>query len=1322
MPETVKAVTGLNLEYSRFSLPNKTNPISVTSVSDPDCNCSPSNPIYQFPANWDTGPEKLDVFFYPRNYSGSDLLLFTGNQGSSRNITPSYGLQSAYVDEEVNNSYTPITLTKTENVFKDYPDIPKKRVSTTTNTDSSYAVFYDTHLNISRKCWAGTGNLGGDEVLVIYSYSKQGLSIVLCYMNGASTECIHSNDEASGPHSVLIDLTPGTHFGSKPTFNIIESFTYNDSYYYSLDMGTILTYYTFTNSFNGYFNGWYGWNNNYGLDSVYSGYYGYNNYANNNYYYYHKQTSYAPYVKDSPLEGTSNWLCLSGRPQSVYHNIIDTNIPNWIPTTEEEREEAINSFGTGVDSFSYITMYWSTIGEVAAVEELRYNDCNGVSQLLQAAIPARAADVEPDWENPWVLATDNGSGTLTYSLSPLLAGWNWYYWNSYSWQFNNYYLRIVSTFSNLGYYYGNIGQQTAEAECYYYNYYSNYYYNYGWSFNGNGPYSNGTWEINPNVPGAVTYACGTPVNEVDLDDGTTTYSVMELLSVNSVDVDWPRFGIDGAAYQAMHTSHCTPSNNPCGNPWYTPYKQIGTIPSKYTKVVYKVKNVNLPINLGVPYWKRITDDEQQEFPLASVNKEYVTEPGHLRSTYYGTIEATAKKLGRSTNGYLGNFCYTYGYDSVKYEVYPSTSSGGSEEEPEDELVLSECNEYNNYYWNWNTSSQRYLNLKFKAAYIPYFFSGVRPSEGLVYPLNLTEPKVRIFSTDPPNPEEFRDSNYPKYYFQEFDPSVIMISESKLLEVPPVTVTTPPTPNTKIYLPDYENAITKETILPRATTMLQTVAEQTEYFQCEYLKGEFNDWYYYFPPSFLTSADIDERLDFPEDIYDCKNKITPTIPPIVKAAFLFDPNKGEEQLRSAGTSFNYYNYYNNLSISYLDYPEITAAIYNYQREAVDEGNNNTYPQYLPGYVHMYGNTVYDYDYVPTGFQMEGMCNYRYGIKSIVMGGTDLCTPYTLDASGYISSCGINLKKVEPQYLVMTGLAYYDAYDASRAASDAAYEAALSRAKYNKHAIPYEYKYVTSYTATGDPWTGLTCTPNYTTLNYNWYIVMVDSVFTTGGNFNWGYGFSTGFTKSYYDVTLPVWGRVSGLYWYNGYYNYYNSYNWPYNSIGGDGSFLDCDMIVSDMGYTARKQELTGNNLSSYYNSYYFGGYTYYGYGNVQKLNISEIAAWGTSVTFVDTSALVKQEIPESCGTGCMTPTAETDVFYFDLSSSAGLPFFRNYGYGYYNSPLMGEMYCIEPNTSYSGCQNATESVRLSPEFPEIPPVTACNPEDYYWVEPCTRFYS
>ena len=59
----------------------------------------------------------------------------------------------------------------------------------------------------------------------------------------------------------------------------------------------------------------------------------------------------------------------------------------------------------------------------------------------------------------------------------------------------------------------------------------------------------------------------------------------------------------------------------------------------------------------------------------------------------------------------------------------------------------------------------------------------------------------------------------------------MISESKLLEVPPLEVTDPVTPPTKIYLPDYENAITKTTILPRATTMLQTVAEQTEYFQC-----------------------------------------------------------------------------------------------------------------------------------------------------------------------------------------------------------------------------------------------------------------------------------------------------------------------------------------------------------------------------------------------------------------------------------------------------------------------------------------------------------
>jgi hypothetical protein len=1318
MPETVKAVTGLNLEYSRFSLPNKTNPISVASVTDPDCNCSPSDPIYQFPANWDTGPEQLDVFFYPRNYSGSDLLLFTGNQGLSRNIVPSYPTSFAYVDEEVNNPYTPITLTKTENVFADHPDIPKKRVSATTNTDLSYAVFYDTHLNISRKCWAGTGNLGGDEVLVIYSYSKQGLSIVLCYMNGASTECIHSNDEASGPHSVLLDLTPGTHFGSKSTFNIIESFFYNDSYYYSLDMGSILTYYTFTNSFNGYFNGWYGWASNYGLDSVYSGYYGYNNYVNNNYYYYHKQTSYAPYVKDAPLEGTSNWLCLSGRPQSVYHNIMDTNIPNWRQTTEEEREEAISSFGTGIDYFNYITMYWSTVGAVDAVPAGYVTYCNQTTpSLFRSEIPACPADTEPDWENPFVTFYEDSEGNITYNLSPILAGYNWYYSNYYGWNGNGYLKPASTTYCNIGV--SQIGNPTQDSDCYYY---QNYNFYWGWSFNGNGPYSNGSWIINPDVPGAIAYACGTPVNEVELDDGTTSYSVMELLSVNSVDVSWPRFVPDEATQQTNINNYCNNTVPPCGFGTGPYYKSVSPVTSKYTKAVYKVSSINLPINLGVPYWTRITDDEQEEFPLATVNKEYVTEPGYLRSTYYGSIEARAKAVGRSNYNYFGNSCYSYGYDSVKYEVYPSTSSGGSEEEPADELVISNCNEYSNPYYNWYSASQRYLNLKFKSAYIPYFFGGVRPSGGLVYPANLTEPKVRIFSTDPPNPEEFRDSNYPKYYFQEFDPSVIMISESKLLEVPPVTVTTPPTPNTKIYLPDYENAITKTTILPRATTMLQTVAEQTEYFQCEYLKGEFNDWYYYFPPSFLTSADIDERLDFPEDIYDCKNEITPTIPPIIKAAFLFDPNKGEEQLRSAGTSFNYYNYYNNLSISYLDYPEITAAIYTYQREVADEGNNNSYPVYLPGYVHVMGNQIYDLDYIPSSFNMAGTCNYIYGITSIVMGGTDLCSPITL-SNGNLSSCGINLKKVEPTYSVMSGYAFYDALDASRTAATDAYESDLSRAAFHSHPITSEYKYVSSYTTSGSAQTGWICTPNYSSINYTWHAVMVDQA--SFGVYYGGYG-NAGFTKSYYDITLPVWGRVSGLYYYGGYYNYWNPYGWPYNTVGGDTSFLDCDMIVADMGYTARKQELTGNNLS---NSYYSTSlYSYNGGGVTKNWNISDIGGYASLVSFTDTGNLVKQESPdpENCGKGCKTPTISHDSFYFDLVPVGGNFFFRGYGYGYYGyaSWWTGEVYCQTPNTGSGGCTTATESVRLSPEFPELPPYNnnACNPEDYFWVEPCTRFTS
>lgn len=891
MADTVKAVTGLNLEYSRFSLPTKTKPISVTTVSNPDCNCAPSEAQYQFPVNWDTSPEKLDVFFYPRNYSGSDLTLFTANQGLSRNVRPQYGgntetstssLGVGYIDDLIDNPYEPITLTKTENVFKDHPDIPKKRISTTLNTDKSYAVFYDTHSNISRKCWAGTATLGEDEVLVIYTYSKTGISIVLCYLESASTECIHSDDEAYGPHSVIIDLGPGTSFGSKPAFTTKQSYLFNDSYYYSLDMGSILQYYTFTNSFNGYFNGWYNWNSNYGLDAVYSGYYGYNNYVNNNYYYSHQQTSYAMYVKDAPLEGTSNWHCVSSRPQSVYHNIIDTSIPNWRQTTEEERENAINSFGTGIDAFSYITMYWSTVGAVGAVPEAYVTYCGQTTpSLFRSAMEACPADTEPDWENPFVAMYDDGAGNVTYNLSPILAGYNWYYDNYYGWSSNGYLKPVNTTYCNNGAY--PIGGPTATADCY--TYYS-YNYNYGWSFNGSGPNSNGSWVINPDVPGAVAYACGTPVNEVDLDDGTTSYSVMELVNVNSINVTWPRYVSNETSYQAYINATCNNNNQgPCGIPWSNPYKAVSFVTSKYTKAVYKISSINLPINLGVPYWTRITDDDQEEFPLASVNKEYVTEPGYLRSTYYGSIEATAKELGRSGYGYFGNYCYSYGYDSLKYEVYPAASTGGSEEEPADELIVSNCNEYNNYYYNWNSAKQRYLNLRFKAAYTPYFFSGVRPHDGLVYPPNLTEPKVRIFPTDPPDPEVFRDSNYPKYYFQEFDPSVIMISESKLLEVPPLTVTDPVTPPTKIYLPDYKNAITKTTILPRATTMLQTVAEQTEYFQCEYLKGEFNDWYYYFPPSFLTSGGIDERLDFPEDIYDCENKITPTIPSIVKAAFL-----------------------------------------------------------------------------------------------------------------------------------------------------------------------------------------------------------------------------------------------------------------------------------------------------------------------------------------------------------------------------------------------------------------------------------------------------
>lgn len=1318
MTETVKAVTGLNLEFSRFNLPGNSKPASAAALNNPDCNCTPSEAQYQFPLNWDTGPESLDVFFYPRNYSGSDLSLFIGNQGYSRNINTSYYNTSAYIAEPVNNSYTIITLNKTSNVFIDHPNIPKKRISNTYNTDQSFAVFYDTHLNISRKCWAGTGTLGGDNVLVIYTYSKTGISVILCYLGNSSSECIHVNDQAHGPHSVIIDLTPGTKFGSKSPFTGLEYYWFNDSFYYSLEMGRLLTYYVFSNSFNNYWNGWYDWGNVYGLERIYSNYFGNIAYLNTNYYSSHPQTSYANYVKDEPLAGTSNWYCVSGRPQSVYHNITDVSIPNWRETTQQEKDDAPKNFGTGIDTFNYIVVQWATLGAVNAIPEVTYTDCNGNVGVLQAALPARVADTEPDWENPFVYATTNAENQLIYTLSPLLNGWNYYYWGyNYAW-YQNWYLRFVN--NNPDWYPGfATGNPTANAVCYTYYYYYGYYGGY-FNYYSYGPFSSGVWEINPDVPGAVAYPVGTPVNEIELDDGTTNYQVMELVDVKTVDVSWPMFGVDGAAYQAMYNSHCTPSSNPCGAAWYYPYKQIATIPAKYTKAVYKVSNVNVSIPLGTPNYLQITDDELENFPLEQVNRSYVTEPGYLRSTYYGTVEAKAKKIGRSNYSYFGNFCYSYGYDSLKYEIYPAPEIPEGEEPPAD-LIVSNCNEYTNYYYNWWYRDQRFLSLKLKSSYTPYFFGGVRPHDGLVYPPNLTEPTVRIFSTDPPDPEEFRDSNYPKYYFQEFDPSKILVSTSKLLSVPPETVTDPVTPDTKIYLPDYENSTTKTTILPRATSLFQTVAEQSEYFQCEYLKGEFNDWYYYFPPSFLSNGGIDQRLDFPEKIYDCENNLTLTIPAFEKAAFLFDPTRGEEQFRSAGTTFNYYYYYNNIPISYLDYPEITAAVYKIQEEEAGK-RKKEYPSYLPGWVHMYGNQVYDYDYIPSGTSFPESCNYNYGISSIVMGGTDLCSPITL-VDGALSACGVNYKMVEPSYSIMTGFEFYDAYDASRAVSDTAYEAALVQMTYHAQPIAYEFRYVTSWTYVQNPDGSTSCNPNETVLPFTWYTVMVDNVYMTGGGGPWGFNTLTGFTKSYYDVTLPVWGRISGLYFYNSYYNYWNPYGWSYNPIGGDTSFLDCELVVADVGYNARKQLLTGNNLASNYSYGYYGGfYNYYGYGNVQSLNISDLAGWGTSITFIDAGSLYNQVVPQYCGNSCYTPTASTNVYYFDLIPVGGNSFFYYYGFGFYgyNAWLTGETYC---QTLTDGiCTNTGSPVRLSPEFPEIPPYNPCDPADYTWVEPCTRFYS
>jgi len=1335
MADTVKAVTGLNLEYSRFSLPTKTNPIAVTTVSNPDCNCSPSDAQYQFPVNWDTGPEKLDVFFYPRNYSGSEYALFNGNQGLSRNFTPTYSGFGCYIEDAVDNPYTPITLTKTENVFKDHPDIPKKRVASTDdgsntiyrnsmiNSDSSFAVFHDTHANISRKCWAGTATLGEDEVLVIYSYSKKGISIVLCYLEGASTECIHDTDESHGPHSVMIDLTPGTHFGSKWAFTSRQNYLFNDSYYNSLDMGGILNYYTFNNPsvWGNNYNGTTSW----GLDTsfgngynYYNWYYGSQVYVDTNYYTNHYQTSFAPYVKDAPLAGTSNWYCVSGRPQSVNHNMIDANIPNTRNTTQSERDDCYKNCGTGIDGSWYYEIYWQTIGAVAAIPEVSVLNCYGTKVVLAPEQPARAADEEPDWENPFVYLnprnTPAGYVDELSDLIPVFYNLNPYYsqaalgwaiipttpigaygnYQSYSNWFSNYY---NTTNTGPRYCAGSF------PNIFYYGYYGSFY---------RGPFSNGNWTINPNTgigsTKAVTVACGSPQVSSTYDDGTETHLTITVASLDVLDVTYPVFGILPGPAQAAYTYNCSDAGGywGCGGV-YPPLGVVGSVPSKYTRVVYKVIHTNMGINLTPPQTTPLVYEPDAEFPLYLVDREYVREPGCLLSTYYGSIKATARKPGKTSYAFGNTSCNNYSMETFAFYTYP----GGGDSS---DLIVSNCDKTNPV--TGTSSNAEVLNLEFKSSYVPYFFSGVRPSEGLVYPPNLTEPKVRIFTTDPPDPEEFRDSNYPKYYFQEFDPSTIMVSKTRTVSIPPLTVTNPITPNTKMYLPDYETSTTKTTILPRATSMLQTVAEQTEYFQCQYLLGEFNDNFYYFPPSFLKSVtDIEKKLDFPEDLQGCVNNLTNYIPWFYKSAFLFDPSKGEEQKRSAGYSFNTSTYYNGIYSSSLDYPEVTKRLYEQMSEEVENRVSEDYPIPIPAYLYYNGNTVYENEMVYHDMgSMPGMPGYGYcslDPTSRLMGGSsDICSPPTSLAG----SCGYVIKKVEPTYSVTTLGGLFNILNGINSEYRAALEAAITKVKTHTKPLNYSYDYVSSYTSTGT-YPYYSCTSNMSTINILDAVVFADTWSTSGSLFGsnagsqyWGYHPYAGTSAIWFQKSLPVYGNISG-YIDN---SYYGTQIWGQNQ-----DYINCEVLMIDTHISDRKETLEGNylQLPGYNNGYY----SY----NSNVLIVSDISAPAQFIRFADAGDLMPPD--DSCinnGSGnCAYPKLTVEFFYKDVGT------FTNYltttpSYPY-PSGLTGSITCLsDSNIIYNPCVTG-ETIQLYPDFPVSPPMyNPCDPATYMWVEACTRYYS
>ena len=228
---TVNAITSFNLEYTTIKLPSKVRRLSSLSQDAQDCLCEDKvvDEQYQFPGNWDTGPEELAMFFKPiipnttgynyfingslyywYLYSGYNFYYGStpyGNTNSSagwfKDTSSMFSFtKDTFTGMEVASSVK-IVLNKTANVFEEYSDIPSLYFYSTSSIKH-----YGVKKEIQRKCWAGRGTLGSDQVIVIISpfgglYSTTANSCTYLNVAGGTYGC-SDFDGTSSRYSYII--------------------------------------------------------------------------------------------------------------------------------------------------------------------------------------------------------------------------------------------------------------------------------------------------------------------------------------------------------------------------------------------------------------------------------------------------------------------------------------------------------------------------------------------------------------------------------------------------------------------------------------------------------------------------------------------------------------------------------------------------------------------------------------------------------------------------------------------------------------------------------------------------------------------------------------------------------------------------------------------------------------------------------------------------------------------------------------------------------------------------------------------------------------